>query len=56
MKEFEDKEGTTRGGRSYVLACSRSGYRYSHNNDETLIASVETLWMILHQITQMPSI
>ncbi len=32
--------------------CNRNGYRFYHNEDEVLIARVETLWMIMHQITQ----
>jgi hypothetical protein len=54
-KEFEDREGTTRSGRSFVWPCNRNGYRYCHSNDEALIASVETLWMILHKRTQIPN-
>jgi len=26
--------------------CSRNNYRYYHNEDESLISKVETLWMI----------
>jgi hypothetical protein len=36
--------------------CSCNGYRNCHNNNEVLIAYVETLWMIMHQKTQMPNI
>jgi len=32
--------------------CSCNGYRNCHNDYETLIARVKTLWMIMHQRTQ----
>ncbi len=34
---------------------SHNGYRYYHNEDEALIARVETLWMIMHQRTHVPN-
>ncbi len=33
---------------------SRNGYKFCHNEDEALIVRVKTLWMIMHQRTQMP--
>lgn len=36
--------------------CNRNGYRYCHYEDEALISKVETLWMIMHQRTQVPNI
>jgi hypothetical protein len=33
----------------------RNGYKHSFNHDEKLISSVETLWMVTHQKTQIPS-
>jgi hypothetical protein len=49
-KDIEEKE---------IIAlfepCSRNGYKYYHNDDEALISKVETLWMILHQRTQVPN-
>jgi len=32
--------------------CSSNGYEYYCNKDEALIAKVKTLWMIMHQRTQ----
>jgi hypothetical protein len=31
---------------------SKNEYRYCHKNDEELIVHVETLWMAMHQKTQ----
>jgi hypothetical protein len=36
--------------------CNHNGYRYCHYEDEALISKVETLWMIMHQRTQVPNI
>jgi hypothetical protein len=36
--------------------CSCNDYRYCHNEDKALIVKVETLWMIMHQRTQVPNI
>jgi len=35
--------------------CSPNGYEYYRNEDEALIAKVKTLWMIMHQRTQVPN-
>jgi hypothetical protein len=32
-----------------VETYSHNGYKYCHNSDEALIASIEMLWMIMHQ-------
>ncbi len=44
-KEVEEEEVVVLFG-----FCNRNGYKYCHNEDEVLIARVETLWMIMHQI------
>jgi hypothetical protein len=36
----------------YIL---NNGYKYSFSDDEKLISNVETLWMVTHQKTQVPS-
>jgi hypothetical protein len=36
----------------YIL---KNGYKYSFSDDEKLISNVETLWMVTHQKTQVPS-
>ncbi len=50
-KEIEEEEVVTMFG-----PCSCNGYRYCHYEDEALISKVETLWMIMHQRTQVPNI
>jgi hypothetical protein len=49
-KETEEDEIVTLFG-----PCSSIGYEYYQNEDEALIAKVETLWMIMHQRTQVPN-
>jgi hypothetical protein len=45
-KEIEEEEVVALFG-----PCSCNGYNNYHNEDETLIARVKTLWMIMHQRT-----
>jgi hypothetical protein len=39
----------------FELFILKNGYKYSFSDDEKLISSVETLWMVTHQRTQVPS-
>jgi hypothetical protein len=49
-KEIEEEEVVALFG-----PCSRNDYRFCHNKDEALIIRVKTLWMIMHQRTQVPN-
>jgi hypothetical protein len=49
-KEIEEEEVEALFG-----PCSHNGYRYCHNKDKVLISRVKTLWMIMHQQTQVPN-
>jgi len=49
-KEIEEDEVVALFG-----LCNCNGYRYYHNEDEALIAKVETLWMVMHQKKQVPN-
>jgi hypothetical protein len=35
--------------------CSRNNYKYYLTKDKALISRIETLWMIMHQRTQVPN-
>lgn len=43
-----EKELAEDGVEALFGPCNHNGYRYCHNNNEVLIAFVETLWMIMH--------
>jgi hypothetical protein len=49
-KDLEDEEVEE----LFEKAISRNGYRYCHIDNEKLITKIKTLWMILHQRTQVP--
>jgi ferredoxin-thioredoxin reductase catalytic subunit len=49
-KDLEDEEVEE----LFEKAINKNGYRFCHIDNEELITRVETLWMISHQITQVP--